>query len=82
VISGVEGVEKPDHRIFRLALERTGRIPEESVYVGDSPSFDIEPARAVGMFAVLLDRRGRHPDHRGVRITTLEELPRAIGVAA
>jgi REG-2-like HAD superfamily hydrolase len=82
VISGVEGVEKPDHRIFRLALERTGRIPEESVYVGDSPSFDIEPARAVGMFAVLLDRRGRHPDHRGVRITSLEELPRAIGVAA
>jgi putative hydrolase of the HAD superfamily len=82
VISGVEGMEKPDQRIFRLALERTGKIPEESVYVGDSPSFDIEPARAVGMFAVLLDRRGRYPDHPGARITSLEELPRTIGRAA
>lgn len=82
VISGVEGVEKPDRRIFLLALDRTGVLPEESVYVGDSPSFDIEPARAVGMFAVLIDRRGRHPDHSGPRITSLDELPETIGVAA
>ncbi len=81
VISGVEGIEKPDQRIFRLALERSGKRPEESVYVGDSPSFDVEPARAVGMFAVLLDRRGRHPDHAGARITSLGELPTTIGVA-
>lgn len=82
VISGVEGMEKPDPRIFRLALERTRMLPEDSVYVGDSPSFDVEPARAVGMFAVLLDRRGRHPDHPGPRITSLEELAETIGVAA
>jgi putative hydrolase of the HAD superfamily len=82
VISGAEGVEKPDQRIFRLALDRTGVLPEESVYVGDSPSFDIEPARAVGMFAVLIDRRGRHPDHPGARITSLDELPETIGVGA
>jgi putative hydrolase of the HAD superfamily len=82
VISGAEGVEKPDPRIFRLALDRTGMLPEESVYVGDSPSFDIEPARAVGMFAVLLDRRGRHADHVGPRITSLDELPEIIGVPA
>jgi putative hydrolase of the HAD superfamily len=82
VISGAEGVEKPDPRIFRLALERTGMLPQESVYVGDSPSFDIEPARAVGMFAVLLDRRGRHEEHDGPRIATLGELPETIGVPA
>jgi putative hydrolase of the HAD superfamily len=81
VISGVEGVEKPDPRIFLLALERAGTMPSESVYVGDSPSFDVEPARSVGMFAVLLDRRGRHPDHVGPRITALHELPAAIGAA-
>src|SRR6266511_18720 len=28
VISGAEGVEKPDQRIFRLALDRTGVLPE------------------------------------------------------
>jgi putative hydrolase of the HAD superfamily len=81
VISGVEGIEKPDPRIFLLALERAGTMPSESVYVGDSPSFDVEPARSVGMFAVLLDRRGRHPDHVGPRITSLHELPAAIGAA-
>jgi putative hydrolase of the HAD superfamily len=82
VISGAEGVEKPDPRIFRLALERTGMIPEESVYVGDSLDFDIQPAEAVGMFAVLLDRRGRYPDHPGARVTSLEDLPETIGLAA
>ncbi len=82
IISGVEGVEKPDQRIFRLALDRTGVLPEESVYVGDSPSFDIDPARSVGMFPVLIDRRGRHPDHSGIRITSLDQLPGTIGLAA
>ncbi len=81
VISGIEGVEKPDPRIFRLALERTGASAEDSVYVGDNPEFDTEPAEAVGMFGVLLDRRGRFPDHPGPRITSLEELPALLGVS-
>src|SRR5439155_7359977 len=80
VISGVEGVEKPDPRIFRLALERTGMEAKDSVYVGDSPAFDIEPATAVGLQGVLLDRRGRHPDFQGIRITSLDDLPEAIGL--
>ena len=79
VISGVEGVEKPDPRIFRLALERRARRPEEVVYVGDNPDFDIEPTAALGMFPVLIDRRGRHPEHVGVRVTDLRDLPEAIG---
>jgi putative hydrolase of the HAD superfamily len=80
VISGVEGIEKPDPRIFELALELTKALPEESLYVGDNPVFDVEPAERVGMSAVLLDRRGRYPDHAGVRITTLDDLPAAIGL--
>jgi putative hydrolase of the HAD superfamily len=80
VISGVEGVEKPDPAIFRLALDRAGVLPGEAVYVGDSPMFDTEPAASVGMFAVLIDRRGRYPDHPGPRIASLEELPGIIGV--
>jgi FMN phosphatase YigB (HAD superfamily) len=65
-----------------LALERTQVAPEDSVYVGDSPSFDVDPARGVGMFAILLDRRGRYPEHAGARITSLEELAPTIGLAA
>jgi putative hydrolase of the HAD superfamily len=81
VISGIEGVEKPDPQIFRLALERTGASATESVYVGDNPSFDVDPAESLGMSAVLLDRRGRYPDLPGVRITTLDDLPATIGIA-
>lgn len=80
VISGIEGVEKPDLRLFQVALERVGVAPEESVYVGDHPFFDTEPAARLGMLAVLIDRRGRYPDHPGPRITTLDDLPALIGL--
>jgi putative hydrolase of the HAD superfamily len=75
VISGIEGIEKPDPEIFRVALERLGARPEESVYVGDNVTYDVEPAREVGMTGVLLDRRGRYADFEGPRIESLDELP-------
>jgi putative hydrolase of the HAD superfamily len=76
VISGREGIEKPDPRIYRLALERAGVRPEESAFVGDNPEFDVDPPAALGMFPVLIDRRGRHQgfDGPGVRITDLTDL--------
>lgn len=81
VVSGVEGVEKPDPRIFLLATARAGVRPEESVYVGDNPEFDVGPAAAVGMHPVLIDRRGRFPRFReAVRITTMAELPEVLGL--
>jgi len=80
VISGAEGLEKPDPRIFRLAMDRAGVRPEESVYVSDNPEFDVDPAAAVGMLPVLIDRRGRFPDAPGVRITSMGELPGVLGL--
>lgn len=75
VISGLEGVEKPDPEIYRLALDRVGAAAAGQVaFVGDNPEFDVVPPAAMGMFPVLLDRRGRHPDHDGVRITDLRAL--------
>ncbi|MDQ4148541.1 MAG: HAD-IA family hydrolase [Actinomycetota bacterium] len=74
VISGKEGMEKPDPAIFRLALDRTGVAAGDSLYVGDHPRIDVEGARAVGMGAVLIDRRGRHVSFDGIRIQTLTEL--------
>ena len=81
VISGIEGVEKPDPKIFHLALERTGATPETSAYVGDSPFFDVEAAREVGMVPVLIDRRDRYPDADGIRVTSLEQIPERLGIA-
>ncbi len=80
VISGVEGLEKPDPRIFELAMERAGVEPVASVYVGDNPEFDVDPALALGMFPVLIDRRDRFADATVARITSMAELPAAIGM--
>ena len=65
VISGLEGLEKPDPRIYGLALERSRLAAAEVAFVGDNPEFDVYPPAAIGMFPVLIDRRGRHPDHDG-----------------
>ena len=82
VISGREGIEKPDPDIFRRALERTGLDPEESIYVGDHPQLDVEASESVGMKGVLIDRRGRHPGFSGIRITSLDQLLPAVQATA
>lgn len=75
VISGVEGVEKPDPAIFWIALDRAGVSAAESVYVGDNPLFDALPAEEAGMAAVVVDRWNRFPEFEGTRIASLDELP-------
>jgi putative hydrolase of the HAD superfamily len=80
VISGSEGIEKPDPRIFELAMRRAGVEPSTSAYVGDNPEFDVLPPAALGIFPVLIDRRDRHPGWSGpgVRITHLDQLGAAL----
>jgi putative hydrolase of the HAD superfamily len=82
VVSGIEGVEKPDPAIFRLALDRAGLPPEQVVYVGDVPDFDYDPAAALGMYPVLIDRRERHAGFVGTRVTDLRELPAVLEAAS
>jgi putative hydrolase of the HAD superfamily len=78
VISGVEGMEKPDPRIYRRALEVAKVAPERALHVGDSPEMDVVPAAAVGMRTVLLDRWNRYGEDGaggGLRVRSLAELP-------
>ena len=56
--SSVVGVEKPDRRIFELALQEAGVASSEAIYVGDLYSVDVLGARAAGIDAILLDPRG------------------------
>jgi putative hydrolase of the HAD superfamily len=53
------GVEKPDPRIFALALARAGAEPAQAVHVGDLYSVDVRGARGAGLEAILLDP-GQH----------------------
>jgi len=82
VISGREGVEKPDLRIFELALERLSIGATDAMYVGDNPEFDVVPAATLGMTPVLIDRHGRYPDAEGTRIADLRELPSLVRAVA
>jgi putative hydrolase of the HAD superfamily len=75
VISGIEGIEKPDPRIFILGLDRLGLAASEVAYVGDNPEFDVVPPAALGMTPILIDRRGRFPHADVTRITDLRALP-------
>lgn len=57
VFSGLEGVEKPDPKIYTIALEKAGHVaPEEALHIGDSMRKDYIPAKSIGMHALLLDR--------------------------
>lgn len=47
VVSGAEGVTKPDPAIFRIACERFGFAPGDVLFVDDGPR-NIEAARALG----------------------------------
>ncbi len=49
LISEREGMRKPDPEIFLRAVNELGVLPEESIYVGDHPSNDIEASLNVGM---------------------------------
>ncbi len=81
-IPALAGAAKPDAAIFRYALARHGVRPEEAVQVGDSMGDDVEGARAAGLRAVLIDRKGRFQGNAGVtRIASLEDLPRVLHLA-
>jgi putative hydrolase of the HAD superfamily len=69
------GVEKPDPRIFELALAPFGVRPDEALHLGDTFATDVAGARAAGLQAALIDPfdhyRGQYPD-----------VPRVDGVVA
>ncbi len=52
------GAEKPDRRVFDLALTRAQCDPSHAIYVGDSWKADYVGARGVGLRPIWLNRRG------------------------
>lgn len=72
------GVEKPDPRIFEIALDRNGADRETTIHVGDFYEVDVVGARAAGIRGVLLDAAGLYDDADCPRVRSLEELVIAI----
>lgn len=82
VFSGLEGIEKPDPRLYEIALERAGNIaPEEALHIGDSMRKDYFPAKSSGMHALLLDRF-KTPDADNWRKSGAPVLPDLVAAQA
>jgi putative hydrolase of the HAD superfamily len=70
VESAVEGMRKPDPRIYELVLERLGTAPSETIFLDDL-GINLKPARAMGMTTIkVVDAHA-----------ALHELERTLGVA-
>lgn len=52
LVSGVEGMAKPDLRIFELAIARWGLDPSRTLFIDDS-AHNVEAARRAGLHAIL-----------------------------
>ncbi len=61
VISGEFGKSKPDPAIFEEALNRLGYTADEAVFVGDSPTADIEGARRASIDTAWLSHGRKWP---------------------
>jgi HAD superfamily hydrolase (TIGR01549 family) len=69
-----EGVEKPDPRLFQIALERSGGRRETTTHVGDLYHVDVVGARSAGLQAVLLDQANLYAGFDCPRVRSLSEL--------
>lgn len=61
IVSGEVGVEKPDPRIFELAVQQARLRPREVVYVGDTGD-DVHGALDAGLCPILIRREGAAPE--------------------
>ncbi len=76
--SEIIGFRKPDSRFFRHAVETLACKPEEILFIGDSLKLDIEPAIALGIRAVLVDREGLYPYYKGEKVARFSEIKELI----
>ncbi len=76
--SAIEGMEKPDTRLFQRALSALGVTPADAWMVGDNFDADIRPARVLGMRACWLGPATRAVpagERAPTRISCLLDLP-------
>jgi putative hydrolase of the HAD superfamily len=72
--SGEVGVEKPDPRIFHIALEALGVDAAAAWYVGDTPGIDVIGARRAGIRPLLMDPYELHLGTDFDRVGSLHDV--------
>ena len=72
--SHVVGVEKPDPRIFQLALEQIKTPAAQTLFIGDLYSADVVGAERAGLQAILLDVLDGYGELPCKKICHLQEL--------
>ena len=60
-ISAVVGIEKPDPRIFELALAQLGTKADETIHIGNRLDTDVLPAKSLGFKTVWILRGEANP---------------------
>jgi putative hydrolase of the HAD superfamily len=80
VFSCIEGMLKPDPRIFQIAMERLAVSSEECLYVADGMSQELTTASKLGIYSVLIKAPHNtryefdREDWSGPAISSLKEL--------
>jgi putative hydrolase of the HAD superfamily len=68
------GWRKPAKQIFECALQKVQALPQQCLFVGDDPKWDLAGPGAMGIEAVLINRRGTRPPTEEAAIRSLDEL--------
>ena len=78
IVVGVNTIkkEKPHPEVFRHALSKLNVEPRETLFVGDHIDNDYKGAKAVGIRALLIERKRKGPDNTYdlERIRSLQEI--------
>jgi putative hydrolase of the HAD superfamily len=68
------GFEKPDVRIFQVALDRLRLSPDRVIHIGDMYQSDVVGARRAGIRPILLDRYDLQPGADCLRVHSLDQV--------
>lgn len=71
IVSGDVKCRKPDKKIYELALEMSGKRPEECIFI-DNKVENLLVAQELGIYPILFNRDGE--EYEGVTVNTFEEL--------
>ena len=75
------GIEKPDPRIFEIAVREANCEPDELLHVGDHIEYDVRGANDAGVRSVWLNRNGESPSSDvkpDLEVASLRELTDAL----